>query len=267
MPVGLTLRVMMVVAVVLTVVSPVRAYAQEPTRPPSTSQEDPSDAPEFRVPADKETAAEIDELIPMLGMPSYHTRERATSRLIEIGVVAFAKLRAAYRQSDDLEVRLRIERIVRTVYADYHVYAQKGFLGVAVQPYWPVGQDDPPLPAGRPAVRLVRVIGNTAADRGDLQVEDVVIAIDGEPLRGAGLEVVDDFSGRIAEHRPGGRLTFTIYRGQELRHVEITLGRCPPEIARRGSVRAIKEGLQAAGEQFRSWWAEYFHPKSGESPE
>jgi hypothetical protein len=267
MRVGLTTKVMMVVAVVLTVLSPVRTYAQEPARQPSVTQEDPVDAPEFRLSVDKETAAEIDELIPMLGVASYQTRERATARLIEIGVVAFAKLREAYQQSDDLEVRLRIERIVRTVYIDYHVYAQKGFLGVAVQPYWPVGEDDPPLPAGRPAVRLVRVIGGTAADRGDLQVEDVVIAIDGEPLRGAGLEVVDDFSGRIAEHPPGGRLAFTIYRGQELRHVEITLGRCPPEIARQGSVRAINEGLQAVGERFRSWWPKYFHPDSVESPE
>ena len=36
-------------------------------------------------------------------------REAASTRLTEVGAPAFAKLRLAYRQTDDIEVRLRIE--------------------------------------------------------------------------------------------------------------------------------------------------------------
>ena len=50
-----------------------------------------------------------DQLIPKLGSPSYQEREEATAGLIEIGAPAFAKLRAAYHATANLEVLLRIE--------------------------------------------------------------------------------------------------------------------------------------------------------------
>jgi hypothetical protein len=236
----------------------VPAFADQPEeKTPPDGQEAVTDE-EFRLPVDDATGAEIDELIPQLGHVQYRVREKATVSLVAIGAPAFARLREAYHQTDDLEVRLRIERIVYEAYLDYHVYARHGFLGVGVRAYEPAGEGDPPVPDGALAVRLTDVHAGSAAQRGGLQENDVVVAIDGVPLVGEGEELVDHFSERVAAHRPGERIKLTLLREETRLEVELAVGRCPSRLAREGRVRMISDGLRAARERFHTWWKKYF---------
>jgi predicted metalloprotease with PDZ domain len=255
------MRALLVLAVGAVTVT-ARAQVAERSSPSSRPVTD----DEFAAPVDQSTAREIDDLIPRLGHPEYTIREQATTRLTEIGIPAFAPLRAAYANADELEVRLRIERIVHAAYIEHHVYGQKGFLGVGVRPYGPPYADEPPLPGDVQAVRLTQVHEGTAAALAGLHEQDLVTAMDGRRLEGRGLELVEDFSARIAARRPGESMVLTIIRDFPPIDVEVILGRCPTEIARMGRVRAINEGLEEANERFKAWWWTYFHPPEDDLP-
>lgn len=215
------------------------------------------------------TAGDVDALIPQLASASYQDRKAARLRLLEIGPPAFTKLRDAYLINDDLEVRLLIEEIVHTSYLAYHVYSQKGFLGVQLREYRRRGAEDNRIPKGVDAVVLARIISGTAAERAGLQRDDVIVALEGKPLpvtpketfdpavNNAG-QVVDGVSRMIAARRPGDRLTFTLWRGMEVHDIEIRLGRWSEDLRRQGNVVAINESLAVAHQRFGAWWQRHF---------
>ena len=213
---------------------------------------------DFDVELDRPTAERVDGLIATLGHADFQTRERAMHRLMEIGVPAFGRMRRVHRQTTDLEIKLRIERIVYTVYLEHYVYARKGFLGVQMRPYGIEGDTTVTLPPGTPAVTLTDVIAGTAAFDAGLAAGDVVTAIDGSRFTGNGLDVQNQFIDTIAAHGPGDHLIFTIRRGDEELDIDVALGRCPPEIARQGTVRAINEAIPLAQQQFEQWWQRSF---------
>ena len=224
---------------------------------------------EFRLPLDVTAAQSADQLIPMLGSPSFKEREDATAGLIEIGAPAFARLRDAYHSTDNLEVLLRIEHIVRTAYLNHHVYDRSGFLGINLQTYVANTEENPRLPAGTVGVKVGRVIPGTSAEKAGMLAEDVIFQVDGEPIRGEGMQVVESFSAIIRAKGPGGKLNLTLLRGTEEIPMVITIGRCPEEIAKQGTVRAVSENHFKAAAKFPKWWAKYFigpsiqHPTAG----
>ena len=91
---------------------------------------------------------DIAALIRALADPAFSKRTDATRKLCAIGLPAFARLREAYHNTDQLEVRLRIERIVHTAYMDHYLYHPNAFLGVAQARYTPNSDDDPRIPTG-----------------------------------------------------------------------------------------------------------------------
>ena len=220
---------------------------------------------EFRLPLDPTAAQSADELIPKLGSPSYKDREDATAGLIEIGAPAFAKLRAAYHSNARLEVMLRIERIVRTAYLNHHVYDRSGFLGINLQSYVANAEEDSRLPPGSVGVKVGRVIENTAAERAGMLKDDVIFQVDGQPLRGEGGEVVEYFSAMIRDRGPGGKMSLTVMRGNAEIPMNVTIGRCPEEIARQGTVRAVSENHFKASAKFPKWWEKYFLGSSAQT--
>lgn len=216
------------------------------------------------------TEREILELIPVLAAPGYMDRESAKSRLLELGPVAYTPLRDAYVATDDFEVLLLIEQIVYATYVDYHVYSQKGFLGVGIYPYRPADAKDVPLPEGAPAVRLTTIHPNSAAERAGLEQNDVVVAMNGVPLE-PDEEVLDNksrrrgrnplvrhFSKRIASHRPFETVSISAYRGAELLEFEVTLGKPPEDLVRRGNIQVVNEALVEAEKRFSDWWDHHF---------
>ena len=221
---------------------------------------------EFRLPLDSTVAQSADLLIPKLGSPSFKEREEATAGLIEIGAPAFARLRAAYQGTSNLEMLLRIERIVRTAYLNHHVYDRSGFLGINLQTYIASMEENPRLPAGSVGVKVGRVIPNTAAERAGMLAEDVIFEVDGAPIRGEGMQVVESFSAVIRERGPGGKMNLTVLRGTQEIPMLITIGRCPEEIAKQGTVRAVSENHFKAVAKFPKWWDKYFISPSAQRP-
>jgi C-terminal processing protease CtpA/Prc len=209
----------------------------------------------FAVPVETRMSADIDRMIALLGAPNYAEREVASEGLIEIGTPAFRRLRDVYKDTDDLEVKLRIERIVHTAYLDHEVYSRHAFLGISLAPYAPRADRAIDLPPGAVGVMISNVIPNTAAQKAGLQREDVILAVDKRPNKGIGTEAVNIFSQGIAARRPGTHMLLTVVRPDGVHEFDITLGRCPRE---RVQQTRIREKYDAASQRFAEWWAKNF---------
>jgi S1-C subfamily serine protease len=86
-----------------------------------------------------------------------------------------------------------------------------GFLGVA-------SNEDPP--DGRGGALVTQVTPDSPAERAGLRQGDVVIEVDGQPIRGY-LELV----AQVRSHRPDDRLELEVRRGDDTVTVPVTLGR------------------------------------------
>lgn len=251
------------------------AIAQEAPAAAAPAQAEPQGSPdkelgpdpEFGVPVDERTAGEIDSLIRSLGAPASTERDAAVTRLVEIGVPTFSKLRDAYRQTDDLEVKLRIENVVLGAFFDYHVYDLHAFLGVSLRPYVPTNESRLPIPDGVTGLLIAQVIKDTSAERFGLQKDDVIVGCDGEPLTGRGQEAQERFSRGIASRKPGSPMHLTIVRAESTFDVTITLGRAPRDVAVRGRAQAINEAMEKAEERFFPWWEKHFGGRAPTAPD
>jgi S1-C subfamily serine protease len=104
-------------------------------------------------------------------------------------------------------------RIVSALMRDGRV--RRAWIGIAggARPLPPriaalVGRDN--------AVEVVEVIGDSPAARAGLRAEDLVVAIDGEPVRG-----VDDLQRLLGEERIGADVMLAVVRGGEPRDVMV----------------------------------------------
>jgi len=235
---------------------------------------------EFDLVLEPELEVKVDGLIASLGSPDYVEREEAARELVEIGAATFSKLRAAYRDADDLETRLRIEEVVRSGYLNYHVLAKAGFLGISMGAYDPVVAEQtrqritqqqvqqgrppqkqpalPQLPPGRVGVFVSQVIPDTGAARAGIEREDVIIGIDGQPITGTGIEIRNSFSGIIRDLRPGARVELEVVRGSEVMTIPAILGRPPEDVAKASNIIVVSSLYRVAEERFQTWWKDYF---------
>lgn len=204
------------------------------------------------------TAAEVGTLIAQLGAPKYELRESSTDRLIEIGPGAFGELLRAYRAADELEIRLRVERIVHDAYLDYHVYDRHGFLGVGLRVHVPGRDRAAQLPERVAGLTVTNVTEKTGAEKAGIKVKDVIVALDGEPLESAVQETVSAFAESIRSRRPGTSIRLSIFRGTEELTIDAVLGRPPVSRLPQLRIIAIPELVQESNARFRSWWTRHF---------
>jgi len=240
------------------------ARAQEEVPPPSDQGTGPERWLEPSV--GTTSAAELGPIIDKLGAPSYAEREAATERLIETGPPAFLALRTAYRATEELEVKLRIERIVREAYLNYYVFDKNGFLGIS-QSRTPIEHEqDDRIQEGHVGVKVMRIIPDTAAERAELKQDDIVIALDGVPIPHSGAQVVADFGESVRVRGPGTKLTLTLLRGTEQIELDVALGRRPRRYydSNQGQVYEMLENAQ---ERFRAFWDEHFRETSTPEPD
>ncbi len=238
-------------------VVPPAAPAVAPAAPPLGPLAD----DEFRLPLPDEDAANVDGWVPLLGSPDYKQRETATTALIEIGAPAFAKLRTAYEQADDLEARLRIEQVVRTAYLNRYVFDRNGFLGISLAPYEPKDVKGPRRTDIESGVRVTQVIPNTGAAKAGLRAEDVITAMNGTPVSGTGVEATSRFSDSIRLIPPGTKVRLTVLRDAHAVTLDAIIGRCPEDNVRRVRFAGLYDQVN---ERFGIWWFKYFRnsPKS-----
>jgi hypothetical protein len=250
-----------VVPVSLLIVAQARsgsASAQDEARSSPGPRPDWINLPAVEAQANPEHAAEVDSLITRLDSPRYKEREEATRRLTDLGPTALPGLRDAHGKIENLEARLRIESIVRSIYMDYHVYGRQGFLGVSLQPFGLDPQRRARVPPNTTGIELREIIKDTAAQRAGLQKYDVIVAVDGEFLEAAGLASVEAFSTAIRSRLPGTPMTLTVLREGQSLDIKVTMGRCPPQVVRNGNVPPIQSAVRQAEEQFPVWWATQF---------
>ena len=239
-------------------------FAQPPLPSRASEEVEPVTDKELRLPVDERTAAEIDRFIPLLGSPDFVERETATNKLITIGATAFAKLQQAYHQTDDLEVLLRIDRIVHIGYLIHHVFGKTGFLGIRRSSRYPGHNEDPRIPQGHFGIQLAMVLPDTGAERAGLRKGDIIIALDGGPLHGSHIQAFAKFSEEIRNRGPGGQLTLTVLRGPSTMEIQATLGPVPRETF--NQVAGVAELVQNTNRRFQIWWVEYFRKNPPASP-
>lgn len=234
------------------------AQAQVLAEPDDEISKEPITDREFQIQVSPEDAAEIQGFIHKLAAPAYADRANAAERLIEKGVPTLAQLRSAYHQAGELEVKLQIERIVLTVYLDEYVYGRSGFLGITQggAPH-PTHADDPRIPEGGIGINVRDVHNDTAASRGGLQPNDVIIEIDGELLK-PGPNPTQAFGDLIRRRGPGGKIKLHVLRESGEKHVEVILGRCPPDMVERGQIQAVSKRLYEVRDRFDVWWERFF---------
>jgi len=96
-------------------------------------------------------------------------------------------------------------------------------LGVNMIPVTPDVVEELGVPAEEGAV-VVRVGDGSGAARGGIEVRDIIVAIDGEPVREP-----SDVTSVVREHRPGDVLEITVLRRGGTETLNVTLGESSPE--------------------------------------
>ena len=116
----------------------------------------------------------------------------------------------------------------------------RGYLGVFIR-----GLDERAAKAlglAKPEGALVeRVVKGSAAERAGIRPGDVIVAVDGRPVKSA-----HDLPKRIALRKPGARVRLRIVREGKVREVVAVLGRMPEEGAPRAARGGVRLGLVVA---------------------
>lgn len=122
-------------------------------------------------------------------------------------------------------------------------HVPRGFLGVMQQTLSEELRASLGVKAKRGAL-LTSVIDDTPADASGLQIGDVVLSIDGQPV-----ETGEDLTRQIGNHKPGEKVVVTIERNARQQQIKVVLGEraesVPP--AAGGSGEASKDPASALG--------------------
>ena len=113
--------------------------------------------------------------------------------------------------------------LARRVMEDLVEYGQvrRPLIGVEMETVQPEDAEYYGLPAVSGAL-VQRLTPKGPAEGAGLLAGDVITAVDGKTVGYSG-----QLQQRIAEHRPGERVTLTIYRNQEVRELDVRLGEAP----------------------------------------
>lgn len=242
-----------------------RGYAQVPAEKPTEAREELVADLDAIKPLDKETLAVMPEMIALLGAQSYADRERASDRLRKIGPRSFPYLQVAYARTDDLEVKLRIEEVVRDTYIDEHVYSRNGFLGISQGGRPKLPAEYKQIPPGHVGIVVSRVHDETAARRAGLVQKDVIIALGGTYIEHTSRPTAT-FGNMIREYHPDQEVVLTILRNGVQIELPVTLGRCPEAMVKLNQIQAVTIQLDQARQGFRDWWHRNFQaPGNGAS--
>lgn len=120
-----------------------------------------------------------------------------------------------------------------------HGHVRRGWLGVSVTE---VSNEDAQA-YGLPrvgGVLIQDVTDGSPADKADLQVEDVVAAINGHPLQDSG-----DLQEQVAELGPDAKAELEVYRDGKEKTITLRLGEAPFTEAAKKSAPAPEEGPEA----------------------
>jgi S1-C subfamily serine protease len=99
------------------------------------------------------------------------------------------------------------------------------FMGVQMQTFFDEATDGAIIPAGAIIGEITEVEGfPSSAGAAGMQVDDIVVAIEGEPITSQ-----DDLILKVRLYRVGDTITFTVDRAGEEIDLSVTLGQRPPQ--------------------------------------
>jgi serine protease Do len=123
------------------------------------------------------------------------------------------------------ERMLTVVELARPGLQDPGMEARKAWVPVAVQALTPELAERLGVP-DRKGVRVTRVLGNAASAAG-LQVGDLILAIDGDPVEASQPSEAELFETMIRQYKIGSTVTLTTMRGKEERPVQVQLQSSP----------------------------------------
>lgn len=122
------------------------------------------------------------------------------------------------------ERMLTVLELARPGLQDPGMEARKAWIPVAVQAITPELADKLGV-AGRSGVRVTRVLGSASAS--GLQVGDLILSVDGDPVQVSQPSEADVFHTMIRQYKIGSTVTLTTMRGKEERAVPVVLASSP----------------------------------------
>jgi serine protease Do len=123
------------------------------------------------------------------------------------------------------ERMLTVLELARPGLQDPGMEARKAWIPVAVQALTTELADKLGV-TGRTGVRVTRVFGGTAAKAG-LQVGDLILSVDGDPVEASQPSDADVFDTMIRQYKIGATVTLTTMRGKDERPVKVQLESSP----------------------------------------
>jgi len=133
-----------------------------------------------------------------------------------------------------------VEQVVPVLKAEGHI--ARGWLGISIRDLNENTRDFYKAPEGGVLVEEIRDDG--PAKDSDLQAEDVIVSVNGEPTKDTwSLQKV------VASHKPGEELTLGVVRGGKPREVRIKLGETPAAYAGAEEKEKKPEEAAEAGKQ------------------
>ena len=123
-------------------------------------------------------------------------------------------------------------------------YVERGKVGIAFQPVTPELAKGLGLPSPQGAL-VAEIEPNGPAARGGIRPRDVIVAVDGNPIRHA-----EELPRNVARHAPGSTITLAYVRGDKRLEAKVTLDALQDDDARPVRGRALPENdrkTQAAG--------------------
>lgn len=211
----------------------------------------------------------IAALIRDLGHPSFKKREDAADQLTLYMDYAIPQMHRAYHATDDTEVKLRIRKVVLDMYLMENLYLRNGFLGVGIADSL-TPEDDPRIPVGGEGIIVGQVVGqdqsgDSGASRAGIQPGDMLISLNGQPLRAAGPpNDKGTFSEMIRLLGAGRRVNIRLIRDNHVMDLPVMLGPRPAEHYNSTPGLIGMEERTYGG--FEQWWARKFIPSGGKTP-
>ncbi len=182
-------------------------------------------SPAWAAPADApaDVPAQVAAIVEQLGHPDYNQRQAAQKALEDLPRSALPIVVDHYHRTDDAEVRMRLRLYSRALFERYVLprhpeLHRPGFLGI--------GQTLIVI-NGEPRIVVAHVIPNSGADDAGLQQNDQIVALNGEPLQKD--NPIQGLSESIKQHRPGQKITLTLYRTGTKMDITATLGELPDD--------------------------------------
>jgi hypothetical protein len=160
-------------------------------------------------PSENEVAGHVRRL----GDESFEIRAAAFEQLEDLAgqfpLHMFSLLASQHPATRDLEIRHRLERLLRPLAERILFAAPPGFIGINME-------ED--LHDGAAAVRVLSVLPGHAGEKAGLREGDLILAVEGLPV--AEMGDLQGFSRWIAAHPPGILLRFDLLRaGAPLRKI------------------------------------------------